>query len=165
LLSIVNSKVLIFVFLNSNNENKPVTNSRDTQEVPLGPGKEMLKIFNNFQHTTCLLDDFEYYNRKQELRNAGIDPDSVEYSTSSTLEPTNSSHFHVTNMLTNTKTKSVPYFKKPPSTKPKDATNRKVNFNKKNNSNANTTTTTTTITTTTTNNNNNNNSRRLLRRN
>ena len=28
-----------------NNENKPVTNSRDTQEVPMEKGKEMLSIF------------------------------------------------------------------------------------------------------------------------
>ena len=49
-----------------NNENKPVTNSRDTQEVPPEKGKMVLKIIHGFKHTTSLFDDFVHYEKKQE---------------------------------------------------------------------------------------------------
>jgi len=42
------------------NENKPVTNSRDTQEVPLEHGKQMVDIFKNYRHSTSIIDDFDY---------------------------------------------------------------------------------------------------------
>jgi len=45
-----------------NNENKPVTNSRDTQEVLYQPGCEILSIFHRFRHKNSILDDFSYYN-------------------------------------------------------------------------------------------------------
>ncbi len=44
------------------NEDKPVTNSRDTQEIPLHSAKEMLQIFSKFQVKTSILDDFAIYN-------------------------------------------------------------------------------------------------------
>jgi len=46
-----------------NNENKPVTNSRDTQEVFFQPGLEVLQIFHRFQSKNSILDDFSYYNQ------------------------------------------------------------------------------------------------------
>ncbi|WAR17516.1 YTHD2-like protein [Mya arenaria] len=49
-----------------NNENKPVTNSRDTQEVPPEKGKQVLKIIHNYKHTTSIFDDFIHYERRQE---------------------------------------------------------------------------------------------------
>jgi len=49
-----------------NNDNKPVTNSRDTQEVLLEPGREMLKTFKTFKTKTSILDDFDYYNKQEE---------------------------------------------------------------------------------------------------
>lgn len=49
-----------------NNENKPVTNSRDTQEVPSEKGKQVVKIFHNYHHTTSIFDDFEHYEKKEE---------------------------------------------------------------------------------------------------
>lgn len=48
-----------------NNENKPVTHSRDTQEVKLEQGIEMLKIFKNYEARTSMLDDFEYYDERE----------------------------------------------------------------------------------------------------
>ncbi|PKI61351.1 hypothetical protein CRG98_018253 [Punica granatum] len=48
-----------------NNENKPVTNSRDTQEVKLEQGLKMIKIFKEHSSKTCLLDDFEFYENRQ----------------------------------------------------------------------------------------------------
>ncbi|KAI8613247.1 YTH domain-containing protein, partial [Chytriomyces sp. MP71] len=42
------------------NENKPVTNSRDTQELPTEIGYEMLKIFGDYERTTCILDDWNW---------------------------------------------------------------------------------------------------------
>ncbi|QCD77435.1 hypothetical protein DEO72_LG1g1059 [Vigna unguiculata] len=50
-----------------NNENKPVTNSRDTQEIVYLKGLEMLKIFKNHTLKTSLLDDFIYYESRQKI--------------------------------------------------------------------------------------------------
>lgn len=48
-----------------NNENKPVTHSRDTQEIGLKQGLEMLKIFKSYSAKTSLLDDFNFYENKE----------------------------------------------------------------------------------------------------
>jgi hypothetical protein len=48
-----------------NNDNKPVTNSRDTQEVKLEQGIEMLQIFKNYETETSILDDFDFYEDRQ----------------------------------------------------------------------------------------------------
>ncbi|PUZ55353.1 hypothetical protein GQ55_5G205100 [Panicum hallii var. hallii] len=50
-----------------NNENKPVTNSRDTQEVKFLQGTEMLNIFKNFSCKTSILDDFDFYENRQKV--------------------------------------------------------------------------------------------------
>ena len=49
-----------------NNENKPVTNSRDTQEVPPEKGKQVMKILHSYKHTTSIFDDFTHYEKRQE---------------------------------------------------------------------------------------------------
>ena len=48
-----------------NNENKPVTNSRDTQEVPPEKGKQVLKIIHHYRHVTSIFDDFNHYEKRQ----------------------------------------------------------------------------------------------------
>uniref|UniRef100_H2ZM82 YTH domain-containing protein n=1 Tax=Ciona savignyi TaxID=51511 RepID=H2ZM82_CIOSA len=48
-----------------NNENKPVTNSRDTQEVPADKGRQVLKIISSYKHQTSIFDDFSHYERRQ----------------------------------------------------------------------------------------------------
>lgn len=48
-----------------NNDNKPVTNSRDTQEVKLEQGLQLLKIFKEHSCKTCILDDFDFYEGRQ----------------------------------------------------------------------------------------------------
>ncbi|KAH7570506.1 hypothetical protein JRO89_XS05G0121600 [Xanthoceras sorbifolium] len=48
-----------------NNDNKPVTNSRDTQEVEMDHGIEMLKIFKNYEVHSSILDDFYFYEHRQ----------------------------------------------------------------------------------------------------
>ncbi|KAL4198773.1 hypothetical protein AMTRI_Chr03g47680 [Amborella trichopoda] len=50
-----------------NNENKPVTNSRDTQEIRFPQGIEMLAIFKNYASKTSILDDFKYYEDRQRV--------------------------------------------------------------------------------------------------
>ncbi|KAK1402388.1 YTH domain-containing protein [Heracleum sosnowskyi] len=51
------------------NDNKPVTHSRDTQEIGLQQGLKMLKIFKSYSGVTSMLDDFNFYeNREQSLR-------------------------------------------------------------------------------------------------
>lgn len=49
-----------------NNENKPVTNSRDTQEVPHPKGLQVLRIMHCYCHTTSIFDDFTHYEKRQE---------------------------------------------------------------------------------------------------
>jgi hypothetical protein len=49
-----------------NNEGKPVTNSRDTQEVPFEKGRQVLKIMHQYRHSTSIFDDFSHYEKRQE---------------------------------------------------------------------------------------------------
>jgi len=49
-----------------NNENKPVTNSRDTQEVPPDKGVLVLNVIHHYHHTTSIFDDFSHYEKCQE---------------------------------------------------------------------------------------------------
>ncbi|XP_038987803.1 YTH domain-containing protein ECT4-like [Phoenix dactylifera] len=50
-----------------NNDNKPVTNSRDTQEVKLEQGLQVLKIFKEHASRTSILDDFMFYENRQKV--------------------------------------------------------------------------------------------------
>ncbi|CAN1340526.1 YTH domain-containing protein ECT2 [Linum perenne] len=50
-----------------NNDNKPVTHSRDCQEVKLEHGIEMLKIFKAHDSYTSILDDFEFYDQRERV--------------------------------------------------------------------------------------------------
>ncbi|OIW21302.1 hypothetical protein TanjilG_31631 [Lupinus angustifolius] len=50
-----------------NNENKPVTNSRDTQEVKFENGVQIVKIFKEHSSKTCILDDFEFYEGREKV--------------------------------------------------------------------------------------------------
>ena len=49
-----------------NNENKPITNSRDTQEVPIEKGKQVVKIMQHYKAHTSIFDDFSHYEQRQE---------------------------------------------------------------------------------------------------
>ncbi|VAI37843.1 YTH domain-containing protein ECT4-like isoform X2 [Triticum dicoccoides] len=49
------------------NENKPVTNSRDTQEVKLDQGLQVLKIFKDHVSKTSILDDFSFYDNREKI--------------------------------------------------------------------------------------------------
>ncbi|GFP95082.1 yth domain-containing family protein 2 [Phtheirospermum japonicum] len=52
-----------------NNDNRPVTYSRDTQEIGLKQGLEMLSIFKSYSETTSVIDDFNFYeNREKALK-------------------------------------------------------------------------------------------------
>lgn len=53
-----------------NNENKPVTNSRDTQEIPQEQGRQVLKIMHSYEHDMSILDDWAWFeeNEKKQLR-------------------------------------------------------------------------------------------------
>lgn len=69
-----------------NNENKPVTNSRDTQEIPFEKGKQVLKIFHTYNHSSSIFDDFEHYEKRQDETNGGINANQIE----STAKPADS---------------------------------------------------------------------------
>jgi hypothetical protein len=48
-----------------NNDMKPVTNSRDTQEIPFEKGKQVLKVFHTYNHSSSIFDDFDHYEKVQ----------------------------------------------------------------------------------------------------
>ncbi|KAF8725596.1 hypothetical protein HU200_020135 [Digitaria exilis] len=52
------------------NDNRPVTFSRDTQEIGLLKGVQMLKIFKDHPQGTSILDDFDFYVEKDDARHA-----------------------------------------------------------------------------------------------
>ncbi|KAK1302013.1 hypothetical protein QJS10_CPB12g00864 [Acorus calamus] len=65
-----------------NNDNKPVTNSRDTQEVKFPQGAEILCLFKNYISKTSILDDFGFYeNRQKAMQEKMIKPSTprVDY--------------------------------------------------------------------------------------
>lgn len=51
----------------ANNENKPVTNSRDAQEVSFEQGLEVLQIFKEYAAKSSILDDFSFYDGRQRV--------------------------------------------------------------------------------------------------
>lgn len=61
-----------------NNENKPVTNSRDTQEVPFEKGKQVLKVMHVFRHSTSIFDDFVHYEKRQEEEDSRKEPPPLQ---------------------------------------------------------------------------------------
>ncbi|CAN6358197.1 unnamed protein product [Urochloa humidicola] len=52
------------------NDHRPVTFSRDTQEIGLLQGVQMLKIFKDHPQGTSILDDFDFYEEKDTARRA-----------------------------------------------------------------------------------------------
>ncbi|KAM7538032.1 hypothetical protein Aperf_G00000061681 [Anoplocephala perfoliata] len=61
----VSNAVLRHIHLETN-DNKPVTHSRDTTEVPLEQGQQVLEIFAKYVNATSILDDFDYYERREQ---------------------------------------------------------------------------------------------------
>ncbi|KAG9044502.1 hypothetical protein FS837_008052 [Tulasnella sp. UAMH 9824] len=73
------NSVLRHIRLTNTQERKPVTNSRDTQELPPEAGQEMLRIFLTHPSRTSILQDFAYYenlanNRPMGYQQAGTAP-------------------------------------------------------------------------------------------
>ncbi|KAH9288489.1 hypothetical protein KI387_032606 [Taxus chinensis] len=62
---IPNSKLRHIIL--ENNDNKPVTNSRDTQEINIQEGLEMLDIFKNYRSQSSLVDEFYLYESRQRV--------------------------------------------------------------------------------------------------
>lgn len=50
------------------NENKPVTNMRDAQEVPHEQGTTVLRTFKAYKADTSVLDEFEHYDNDEARR-------------------------------------------------------------------------------------------------
>ena len=47
-------------------EIKPVSNSRDTQEIPFEQGKIMVEIIDKYQNSNTILEHFEFYDMRQD---------------------------------------------------------------------------------------------------
>ena len=52
----------------SNNEGKPITNSRDCQEVLYEQGVDTMKLILEYVSSTCMLDDLEYSDLNEEMK-------------------------------------------------------------------------------------------------
>lgn len=133
-----------------NNDNKPVTNSRDTQEIPFDKGKQVLKIFHTYNHSSSIFDDFEHYEKKQlqltqeeeenkEAR-AGMN-DMAQPPTTATISMT-TSYSVATNSIVASDATDWKYMKKMSSSLSSSATNSMVDnrqhnrhYNNNNNSN------------------------------
>lgn len=57
-----------------NNDNKPVTNSRDTQEIPPDKARQVVKIIQSYKHQTSIFDDFAHYEKREdeEIKKVGV---------------------------------------------------------------------------------------------
>jgi hypothetical protein len=53
-----------------NNDNRDVTYTRDTQDIQLKQGLEMLSIFKSYPEKTSVLDDFNFYEERENLLKA-----------------------------------------------------------------------------------------------
>ena len=47
-------------------EVKPISNARDTQEIPYEQGKIMIQKISEYQNTNTILEHFEFYDMRQE---------------------------------------------------------------------------------------------------
>ncbi|XAR56301.1 hypothetical protein NMG60_11036736 [Bertholletia excelsa] len=63
-----------------NNDNRPVTYSRDTQEIGLKQGIEMLNIFKSYSGKTSILDDFNFYETREKQLKARRDNETPKHS-------------------------------------------------------------------------------------
>ncbi|KAG2704230.1 hypothetical protein I3760_06G175200 [Carya illinoinensis] len=62
-----------------NNDNRPVTFTRDTQEIGLNQGLQMLCIFKSYTAKTSLLDDFKFYeSRVKSLHSKSSKPATLQ---------------------------------------------------------------------------------------
>ncbi|KAE8723894.1 Yth domain-containing protein [Hibiscus syriacus] len=87
----------LFHIILENNENKPITHSRDTQEIGLKQGLEMLNIFKGYSEKSSLLNDFGFYENREKTLNAkknyksgtlGYAEDGLTNQTKNTADPT-----------------------------------------------------------------------------
>ncbi|KAI6648877.1 YTH domain-containing family protein [Oopsacas minuta] len=55
----------------SNNEGKPITNSRDCQEVLYEQGVDTMRLILEYASSTCMLDDLDYADLSDEMKRIG----------------------------------------------------------------------------------------------
>jgi hypothetical protein len=70
----------VYDFKFRDGERKPVSNSRDTQEIPFVEGKKMIGIFEKYVNTNTILEHFEYYDMRQENyeKNMNLQPPTTQ---------------------------------------------------------------------------------------
>ena len=54
---------------NELNEGKSVVESRNVEEINYASGMKMMKIFKDYKNDTSIIDDFDYYEYKQNHSN------------------------------------------------------------------------------------------------
>jgi hypothetical protein len=66
------------------NENKPVTSSRDTQELSNDIGREMISIFKQYKYASSILEEFDQYDAKEYYKSSSL----LEKQTQQQAKPT-----------------------------------------------------------------------------
>jgi len=54
------------IILMKDGQVKPLSNSRDTQEIPFTDAKRIFEIFETYMNSNTILEHFEYYDMRQE---------------------------------------------------------------------------------------------------
>jgi len=57
---------IIIYNVNRDGQVKPISNSRDTQEIPFAEVVKVFEVFENYLNTNTILEHFEYYDMRQE---------------------------------------------------------------------------------------------------
>lgn len=71
-----------------NNENKPVTNSRDCQEIPIEQARQVLNVLRSYHHHSTILDDMSWLN-EQTATNSNTTPSESGAETQRNKESSN----------------------------------------------------------------------------
>jgi hypothetical protein len=53
---------------------KPISNARDTQEIPFSDASGMVETIETFSNTNTILEHFEYYDLRQENYDKNYNP-------------------------------------------------------------------------------------------
>ena len=68
-----------FIIQMKDGRNLPVTNSRDTQEIPFDKGCQMIEIFKKFKNKFSILECMEFYDIRQENYEYNIKKNKEEF--------------------------------------------------------------------------------------
>ena len=78
-------------------EIKPVSNSRDTQEIPFEQGKIMVEIIDKYQNSNTILEHFEFYDMRQDNYEKNMKIKNSNYQNQQPLNQNNNAQINANN--------------------------------------------------------------------